>query len=108
DIRLSVSVLYPFRLSSFYIPTDLHPYFTLFPYTTLFRSGLAQEPGTLHCVRLDQRGRDHRTETPIHGGGHRQLRQRQLQARPHARQIVESRSADLGATLDIECAQDFT
>ena len=66
---------------------------------------LAEEPGALHGLRLDERGRDDGGEAPLGGLRHGQLGERELELRADTREEVEARAAHLRAALDVDRAE---
>ena len=58
-----------------------------------------------HRLGLDQGRGDHRGEAVRQRGVHREVQQRQLQARADAGQVVEARAGDLGAAVGVDRAQ---
>src|SRR5512133_373834 len=69
--------------------------------------GLAEEAGALHRLRLHQRRRDERNEAVSDRSAHRQVDQGQLKLGSLAGEVVEARTRDLGAALDIDRAKQL-
>src|SRR5690606_34865730 len=65
----------------------------------------AEEPGALHDLGPHERRRDDRREPGRDRRVHRGVEQRELEARAHAREVVEPGARHLGATLGVDRAQ---
>src|SRR5690606_37439274 len=66
---------------------------------------VAQEPGALHRLRLDQHRRDHRGEPVLDRLRQRELQQPELELRPDPGQVVEPRPGDLRAPRYVDRAE---
>ncbi len=69
--------------------------------------GLAEEARARHGLGADQGRGQHRREAGRRGLGHRRVHQGELQQGADTREEVEARAGDLGATLDVDRAEEL-